>query len=505
MVMVGADADALDAAAGELDAAAAELASSAGGLGGLLGGLAWIGQVASAFVGLWNSDYKPRLGSTAQFIEQAADELRRQARQQRDASNSDGTSSGGIWGDVMRRFDELVERFAEQRKIADALAPALAAARQMSPADQLAWWNSLTPEQQAALLAMRPGELTALDGLPPDVLGTARENYFSSIAEEIETGSAMVKVEGKLDIKIVRVGAGFEFEQTSFADGHVELSFGAFAKAGVGLDDVALVGMLGAGAVYTFSSQQEANEFLDGLKKAVIPSVSEGAWGLVPVLGAGLVADDAMADAARYLSDHSDHLDEISIEAGVEGSIGAGGAKVSESAGVEVSRKTNGDVTVTAKHSFSGELKEGTLGVTGDVEMSASATFDGDGAKSISFDMTYENAALGGAFSEVSEIGSGVATAGSAHVTFDLRDPAVASAASAATDALKRGDVQAATRALSGVMDRAEIVVQTQVGATSVVGFDAKVVSGSAETKLMATTTTLIKPPGGAFYEVEAH
>jgi hypothetical protein len=94
MTMVGSDPDALEAAAAQLDAAAAELDASAGGLHVLLGALQWIGKIASAFVGQWNTDYRPRLGSTADFIRSAADELGRQAEQQRNASFAVGAGPG---------------------------------------------------------------------------------------------------------------------------------------------------------------------------------------------------------------------------------------------------------------------------------------------------------------------------------------------------------------------------------------------------------------------------
>lgn len=95
MPMVGADADALDAAAVKMRKAADELDHHSGSLGKSLGGLSWVGQVASAFANMWNSHHKPHLASTAHFIRDAADKLNAQAKQQRDASGVSAGSPGG--------------------------------------------------------------------------------------------------------------------------------------------------------------------------------------------------------------------------------------------------------------------------------------------------------------------------------------------------------------------------------------------------------------------------
>jgi uncharacterized protein YukE len=106
MAMVGANAEELEAAAAKMRHAADELDVHSAALGRTLGGLAWIGQLASAFVNMWNSKHNAQLGSTARFIRDAADKLEAQARQQRDTSSADGLGSGGGWGlaDIGRRI-----------------------------------------------------------------------------------------------------------------------------------------------------------------------------------------------------------------------------------------------------------------------------------------------------------------------------------------------------------------------------------------------------------------
>ena len=127
----------------------------------------------------------------------------------------------------------------------------------------------------------------------------------------------------------------------------------------------------------------------------------------------------------------------------------------------------------------------------GKVEIEASATFDGTTPKEITFSMSYERAALGGQFAGVAEISSGATQPGAAEITFDLTQPEMREAAALATAALKRGDVVGASQALSGVMDRAQIVVQQAVGSQSTVGFDAKVVSGELTTNASVTLSLI--------------
>jgi hypothetical protein len=94
MTMVGADADRLEAAAAQMRRAADELDEHSGSLTRQLGGLSWLGQVAGAFLNMWNGHHNAHLKSTAQFIRDAAAKLVAQAKQQRDASAATGASAG---------------------------------------------------------------------------------------------------------------------------------------------------------------------------------------------------------------------------------------------------------------------------------------------------------------------------------------------------------------------------------------------------------------------------
>jgi hypothetical protein len=109
--MVGADADRLDAAAATMRRAADELDEHSGALGRLLGGLSWLGQLAGAFLNMWNSNHKPQLHSTASFIRDAAAKLEAQAKQQRSASEMGGERQRG-WPRAVQpeRFGEIEPR-----------------------------------------------------------------------------------------------------------------------------------------------------------------------------------------------------------------------------------------------------------------------------------------------------------------------------------------------------------------------------------------------------------
>jgi len=95
MSMYGADVDALEAAASQLDQAADQLDSSAQSLTATLGSVRWLGNIAVAFTDSWNSRHQPGLMRTSGFFRDNAATLRRQATEQRRASNSDAISGGG--------------------------------------------------------------------------------------------------------------------------------------------------------------------------------------------------------------------------------------------------------------------------------------------------------------------------------------------------------------------------------------------------------------------------
>lgn len=487
--MVGADVEALEMAAQQLITAADEFDTSAGGLASSLGALRWIGDVAVRFTDLWSGVHNPRMAKTSGCLREAAEALRRQAEHQRAASLAAG--SGAAWAGSGGGGDAKSAQEQEQQRLADALAADLRRVRSLSAAEQLAWWNSLSDAQREALLAIRPGELTALN-LPADVLATAQANYTSQIADDLLTSTTGMHGELAGKVLWIRAEAGFDAEMRLFNDGSVELDLSGYVGAGAGAGDAEALAKLGMGGTFEFASEAEARQWLNDLGAAALKGDLQG-----------------------FLEQSASHLGSVRVEASVEGSASLEAGGVGASVGAEVGLTSEldtrgegaGDVTLTARQSFSGELKGGVLGVSGEVELTASATFDGVTPKEIKFSMSYEQAALTGHFSPVSEVSAGATSSGTAELTFDLTQPELRSAAEQAAAALKRGDVAGATQALAGVMDRAQIVVRQEVGAQSTSGFDVDIgiggVKGELSTSTSTTTATYVKPPGGSFYEVK--
>jgi pimeloyl-ACP methyl ester carboxylesterase len=103
MSMVGADHERLLEAVGAMRRAADDLDSSQNLIQRVLSGVAWFGQLAANFVGVWDSSHRRNLMTTSQFIRDAANELERQAIQQREASSA-ASSGVGRPGHVPKPF-----------------------------------------------------------------------------------------------------------------------------------------------------------------------------------------------------------------------------------------------------------------------------------------------------------------------------------------------------------------------------------------------------------------
>lgn len=94
MSMIGADAGALDQAAGRLRAAADEIDGHLGAAASLIGGLQWFGNVASSFIGAFTGVHLPTARSTSDLLRRHADLLCAHASEQRGAS-ADVTGATG--------------------------------------------------------------------------------------------------------------------------------------------------------------------------------------------------------------------------------------------------------------------------------------------------------------------------------------------------------------------------------------------------------------------------
>lgn len=103
MTVYGADADELDALAAEFRRVADDIERGSSLLTRTISNLSWFGDVATAFMSDWTGANVPRIGLSTRFLRDAADELQRNAAQQRTAS--DGTTGGsGTVPDGPRAF-----------------------------------------------------------------------------------------------------------------------------------------------------------------------------------------------------------------------------------------------------------------------------------------------------------------------------------------------------------------------------------------------------------------
>src|SRR6056297_136318 len=95
-VMYGADADELDRLAAEFHRAADELDREGGLMTQLLNNVSWLGDVASRFVGGWTGVQLPKIGLSTRFLREAADDLARNAAEQRHGSRRRTGSLGAL-------------------------------------------------------------------------------------------------------------------------------------------------------------------------------------------------------------------------------------------------------------------------------------------------------------------------------------------------------------------------------------------------------------------------
>ncbi len=96
MTVHGADADELDRIATAFRQAADELDNEGGTMTRLLNNVSWVGDVAGSFVGSWSGVQLPKIGLSTRFLREAADDLTRNAAEQRRGSERSTGTIGTI-------------------------------------------------------------------------------------------------------------------------------------------------------------------------------------------------------------------------------------------------------------------------------------------------------------------------------------------------------------------------------------------------------------------------
>jgi hypothetical protein len=382
-----------------------------------------------------------------------------------------------------------------------------------TPAEQAAWWASLSVAAQAALLLFEPGRLTGLAGLPSDVLAQARQNYIEQRKDDIVVSSSNESVAGSVDIVWVELGAEASAEVTEFADGHAEVSLtlrGEIgAQMGEGGDGAKAESSISAGGEvtmnYRFASRTEADAFLAGLKRELIPNGGEIRRAILG--GAAWLAADAAHDVRAYLDSQSSHYEsttfrgdltgKVEIKAGpmnieVEGSAYASYNTVSGTTlGLELSGNVAADIGITSAGASASVgldiaiAKDGTLG---------SLTIKGEIAADGSVDFSKFFGDTGGVLD--GEVGAGVRMSFEAKV--DLTDPYVQEQAGHLIKAAAAGD-PAASQAILALVREAEVTVALDATTSDKHSTDFAVGEVSYETSTKTNVVTYMKPPGGSW------
>lgn len=532
--MYGADADELDRLAAELDGYSDELGSllqqgvgavTLVGLSSVLNTI-WRGPRAGEFAAIWQSRHLLRVREVQQLLQTASSDLRSNAQQQRSASLATGAAGGWLSfvGDMRTAIHTWLEPIVERRRWFDDVGHAeLGRVRYSSPEEQLAWWQSLDPEQRRALLDYAPGELAFMDGLPQEVRAEARDAYIESISSTIPIGESTTTVGAKIEVnKIISASLGAEASVTTtdYADGSTVVTFelDADIAAGLGFADVAKVtGGVGGrvAASYRFDSPEAAAEFLAGLQHEILPhgagdkaliatagitGLIMGPWGGVTSATTAAVAD-GIADGKAYLDRFGHRREsleaEVSLTRAAELGIDHNRIAAHQEAGL-VHDFEKGRTSAYLELNNSLNLHDGVAH-----GMQAGNSFRGEvifeGSELVGFKISGDVGAAGGQMLASLDGGShakmfhGVSAGFEASV--DVTDPVTR----AAVESYLRGD----GTSLLEVLNRAEVIasVDNELIGEAEVGAKSKAVnvSGGIGHTESSRTMTLVKPPGGEF------
>jgi hypothetical protein len=492
--MHGADADELERIATQFRTTANELDGEGYALTGILNRVSWLGDIATRYLDSWTGIQIPKIGMSTQFLRDAATSLDANACDQR-ATSSDSGVGGAGW--VVELNKEAMARAARNAEIQAEFGPTLERMAGASVAEQAAWWNGLTDEQREALIWTTPIAVLALTALSPEDRERARNSYVSSIEDEIVTSSSYVEGRVEIDVYIASGEAGFEVTKTTFADGHVEVRFGADMGVGVNADVIKALADREVAGTYTFRSEAEYQEFMEGMLYKV----------------ADLKLENTGFEIAEYLFENGDHLMSVEIAAGtsvsVEGGVpGSAQAEVEVGFGVSAERNVRNDtttLTASAHVDASVDLKSLGIEASGSIEVGGSVEFHGTQPRELTLSFDYEGSIAMDLFNDPTDsMGLGVGHSGTATISFDLTDPTIQAELGAAIDAMARGDVDAALASVAGLLDQGEVMIQRFAGVEAIdVNLDAYVAEASLSVGTNTAVSTYVKPPGSGFFEVK--
>ena len=362
MAQLGADDVAVDNLASTFDRTATGLATTEQTITALVRSVAWTGPDADVFRGKWNRSMRSQMTTAADRLSQVAGDLRRQAAAQR--TTSDGTDLGVTPPPLPPVIEADADAEATARiEAADTWADDTGRMQirdmsERSEEAQLDWWKGLTADQRAALLRKDPGALFGLEGLPADVRAEARTAYVDSVRGDIQLSSHEDKLKGELDIAWVHLGLEGAAKIVQLADGtyKVELKLNGEIGAKVGEGAKGEIGIGGGvSQTYTFDSQKEAEDFVNGLYDKLTPEVDLGL-----LQGPAGVMANTVDDVVDYLGDHRAQREsfegELKLQGNVDLELGAFDVNLSGEAGAKYDFDKH-ETTAFVKGSFDGKLE----------------------------------------------------------------------------------------------------------------------------------------------------
>lgn len=190
MAQLGADVEQLDALSRQCRGSADRLTASRAALDGAIRSAWWIGPDADTFRSTWTSSHSKRLSEVAQLLIGVADDLRKQAADQRAASGADG--GGGPSGPLIG-------------PVPAGPPPKVGPPPSGTPGEIAHWWEHLPPDQRAAYLDQHADDLGNLDGLPASVRDAANRRVLADDLARLEALERSGQLSGPQEAELANV------------------------------------------------------------------------------------------------------------------------------------------------------------------------------------------------------------------------------------------------------------------------------------------------------------
>ncbi len=293
----GADPDALDRLAAQMDAWATLLARHRVTLNAHIHSAPWRGQEADRFRQTWNSRLSPSLVGSVNALHAAQGSLKQNAAQQRQASAvgnnnypAPSTYSPGQWRNFYAQLGAAESGHKALPHFMLAI-PGMAwlvksgysqalSVREESAAQQQAWWNSLSPDEQNAMVLAHPEVLLgfAPSALPAAVYASATRQFVIEAHGNTLRSTADESTAASLKVATWDVKGEGDASMNVYEDGHATVTVGLEGGAGrefgskhegAGVDVDA-----GVQSTYTFRNAADAQSFLNGLQSRILDPVA---------------------------------------------------------------------------------------------------------------------------------------------------------------------------------------------------------------------------------------